>query len=197
MLAVGMNGEPLPPVARLPGPDDRARASIGYVSATKWLVELELTTFEAYDPYWVERGWAEEGPIKTMSRIDAPKPLARLPAGKVAIGGVAWAQHRGIDRVEVRIDRGATGRMLGWRRSTRSTPGASGSSSGTQRAARHALEVRATDASGDDPAGGARGAVSERGNRMALRRRDGDLTGRTKHVARADAPGGSIQSEGT
>ena len=78
----------------------------GYVSATKWLVELELTTFDAFDPYWVERGWAKEGPIKTMSRIDAPKPFARVAPGKVAIAGVAWAQHRGIERVEVRVDGG-------------------------------------------------------------------------------------------
>ena len=91
-----MNGEPLPPVHGYP-----VRMVVpglyGYVSATKWLVDLELTTFDAYDPYWVQRGWAAEAPIKTMSRIDAPKPLARLAAGKVAIAGVAWAQHRGID----------------------------------------------------------------------------------------------------
>ena len=105
MLAVAMNGEPLPlehgfPVRMIvPG-------LYGYVSATKWLVELELTTFEAFDPYWVERGWAEQAPIKTQSRIDTPSQANRLLPGEVAIAGVAWAQHRGIEKVEVRIDDG-------------------------------------------------------------------------------------------
>ena len=105
MLAVAMNGVALPPVHGFP-----VRMLVpglyGYVSATKWLVDIEMTTFDAYDPYWVQRGWAKEAPIKTMSRIDAPKPLARLAAGRVMVGGVAWAQHRGIDRVEVRVDGG-------------------------------------------------------------------------------------------
>ncbi len=109
MLAIGMNGEPLPAVHGYP-----VRMIVpglfGYVSACKWLVELELTTFDAYDPYWVERGWVKEAPIKTMSRIDAPKPFAQVPAGKIAIAGVAWAQHRGIDKVEVRVDGGDMGR---------------------------------------------------------------------------------------
>ena len=105
MLAVAMNGEPLPlehgfPVRMIvPG-------LYGYVSATKWLVELELTTFEAFDPYWVERGWAEQAPIKTQSRIDTPSKADRLLPGEVVIAGVAWAQHRGIEKVEVRIDDG-------------------------------------------------------------------------------------------
>ena len=105
MLAVGMNGEPLPvehgfPVRMVvPG-------LYGYVSATKWLVDLELTTFDAFDPYWIRRGWAEQAPIKTQSRIDTPKPLARVPAGEAVIAGVAWAQHTGIDAVEVRVDDG-------------------------------------------------------------------------------------------
>jgi DMSO/TMAO reductase YedYZ molybdopterin-dependent catalytic subunit len=105
MLAVAMNGEPLPlehgfPVRMIvPG-------LYGYVSATKWLVELELTTFDAFDPYWVERGWAERAPIKTQSRIDTPSQADHLLPGEVAIAGVAWAQHRGIEKVEVRIDDG-------------------------------------------------------------------------------------------
>jgi DMSO/TMAO reductase YedYZ molybdopterin-dependent catalytic subunit len=146
MLAIAMNGEPLPPVHGYP-----VRMIVpglfGYVSACKWLVELELTTFDAYDPYWVERGWVKEAPIKTMSRIDAPKPLARIPAGKVAIAGVAWAQHRGIATVEVRIDGGewANARLADvdtidtWRQwvlDWDATPGL------------HTLEVRATDATG-------------------------------------------------
>ncbi len=106
MLAVSMNGEPLPlehgfPVRMLvPG-------LYGYVSAMKWLVDLELTTLDAYDAYWIERGWAKEAPVKTQSRIDTPSSGARLAAGPVAVAGVAWAQHRGIDRVEVRVDDGA------------------------------------------------------------------------------------------
>ncbi|MGW4564728.1 sulfite oxidase [Streptomyces sp. NPDC004561] len=105
LLALGMNGEPLPfehgfPVRMVvPG-------LYGYVSACKWITDIELTGFDAYDPYWVRRGWARRAPVKTASRIDTPKPFARPRAGTVMIAGVAWAQHRGIDRVEVRIDDG-------------------------------------------------------------------------------------------
>ena len=147
MLAVGMNGAPLPAVHGYP-----VRMIVpglyGYVSATKWLVDLELTTFDAYDPYWVQRGWSKQGPIKTMSRIDAPKPLARVPAGKVAIAGVAWAQHRGVKRVEVRVDGGAwadarlatTDTVDTWRQWVFEWDAISGG---------HTLEVRATDATGE------------------------------------------------
>ena len=106
LLAVGMNGEPLPvshgfPVRMVvPG-------LYGYVSATKWVTELELSTFDAFDAYWVRRGWAAEGPIKTMSRIDTPRSGAGPRAGNVAIAGVAWAQHRGITKVEVQVDEDA------------------------------------------------------------------------------------------
>lgn len=105
MLALGMNGEPLPfehgfPVRMVvPG-------LYGYVSACKWIQDIELTTFDAYDPYWVKRGWARRAPIKTQARIDTPKPFGRVPAGTVTVAGVAWAQHRGIRRVEVRVDDG-------------------------------------------------------------------------------------------
>ena len=105
MLAVAMNGEPLPlqhgfPVRMLvPG-------LYGYVSATKWLVGLELTTLDAYDAYWIERGWAKEAPIKTQSRIDTPRANTKIPPGEVPVAGVAWAQHRGIELVEVRVDEG-------------------------------------------------------------------------------------------
>ena len=103
MLAFGMNGEPLPvehgfPVRMLiPG-------LYGYVSACKWLTGIEATTFDAFDAYWVERDWAAEGPIKVASRIDTPAPLREFPAGRRAIAGVAWAQTRGIEKVEVRVD---------------------------------------------------------------------------------------------
>jgi DMSO/TMAO reductase YedYZ molybdopterin-dependent catalytic subunit len=146
MLAVAMNGEPLPlthgfPVRMLvPG-------LYGYVSATKWLVDLELTSFGDFDPYWVRRGWARQAPVKTMSRIDTPRPLSRRRAGQVAVAGFAWAQHRGIRRVEVRADGGPwrparlaaehsadTWRQWVW--PWEATPG------------RHTLEVRATDGTG-------------------------------------------------
>jgi DMSO/TMAO reductase YedYZ molybdopterin-dependent catalytic subunit len=103
MLAFGMNGEPLPvehgfPVRMLiPG-------LYGYVSACKWLTGIEATTFDAFDAYWVERDWAADGPIKVASRIDTPAPLREFAAGRRAIAGVAWAQTRGIEKVEVRID---------------------------------------------------------------------------------------------
>lgn len=104
MIAVGMNGEPLPvehgfPVRMIvPG-------LYGYVSATKWLTELELTSFADFDAYWIPRGWSTPTPIKTESRIDTPRRKAA--AGKVAVAGVAWAQHRGVNAVEVRVDDGA------------------------------------------------------------------------------------------
>ena len=77
----------------------------GYVSATKWLTEIELTNWN-FDAYWIQRTWAKKGPIKTQSRIDTIKDDEELSAGKVGIGGVAWAPHRGIDRVEVSTDDG-------------------------------------------------------------------------------------------
>lgn len=106
MLALGMNGEPLPLEHGFP-----ARLVIpglyGYVSATKWVVDLEVTTWQARQAYWLRRGWAEQAPIKTHSRIDFPKGFATVPAGTVRVAGIAWAQHTGVDRVEVRLDNGA------------------------------------------------------------------------------------------
>lgn len=105
LLAVGMNGEPLPAKHGFP-----VRMVVpglyGYVSATKWVVDLRLTRFADVDAYWVARGWARRGPIKTMSRIDRPRPFQKVHAGQVAVAGVAWAQHRGVERVEVRVDGG-------------------------------------------------------------------------------------------
>jgi DMSO/TMAO reductase YedYZ molybdopterin-dependent catalytic subunit len=103
MLAFGMNGEPLPLEHGFP-----LRMVVpglyGYVSACKWLTSIEATTFEAFDAYWVERGWAEQGPIRIASRIDTPAVLRSFPAGRRPIAGVAWAQTRGIGRVEVKVD---------------------------------------------------------------------------------------------
>ncbi|WP_030585448.1 molybdopterin-dependent oxidoreductase [Streptomyces globisporus] len=147
MLAVGMNGEPLPFVHGFP-----VRMLVpglyGYVSACKWIEDIELTTFDAYDAYWVKRKWARKAPIKTQSRIDTPKPFARPDAGTVVVAGVAWAQHRGIEKVEVRVDDGpwrparlaeqATADT--WRQWTypwKATPGS------------HTLTVRATDGTGE------------------------------------------------
>lgn len=147
MLAVGMNGEPLPfdhgfPVRMVvPG-------LYGYVSACKWLEDLELTTFDDYDAYWVKRSWSREAPVKTQSRIDTPRPFASPKAGKVPVAGVAWAQHRGIERVEVRVDGGswnpaklaAEDSEDTWRQWLWEWPATSGS---------HTLEVRATDRDGN------------------------------------------------
>ncbi|RDG38632.1 sulfite oxidase [Streptomyces corynorhini] len=146
LLALGMNGEPLPfdhgfPVRMLvPG-------LYGYVSACKWLQDLELTTFAEYDAYWVKRSWSKEAPIKTESRIDTPRPFASPKAGKVPVAGVAWAQHRGIARVEVRVDGGdwqpaklaAEDTKDTWRQWVWEWPATSGN---------HTLEVRATDRDG-------------------------------------------------
>ncbi|MEU6986637.1 molybdopterin-dependent oxidoreductase [Streptomyces sp. NPDC046324] len=146
LLAFGMNGEPLPldhgfPVRMIvPG-------LYGYVSACKWIESIELTTFDAYDAYWVPRGWAAQAPVKTQSRIDTPRALARPGAGTVMIAGVAWAQHRGIARVEVRVDDGpwevarlgAEDSQDTWRQWVHPWQAAPG---------RHTLTVRATDGTG-------------------------------------------------
>lgn len=105
LLALGMNGEPLPRAHGFP-----ARLIVpglyGYVSATKWVTEIELTTWEGFDAYWVPRGWSKRGPIKTQSRIDVPRPDTRITPGRLAVAGVAWAPTRGISRVEVQADDG-------------------------------------------------------------------------------------------
>jgi DMSO/TMAO reductase YedYZ molybdopterin-dependent catalytic subunit len=105
LLAIGMNGVPLPVEHGYP-----ARLVVpglyGFVSATKWVVDLELTRFDRAEAYWTKLGWSARAPIKTQSRIDVPRNGARVTAGWVTVGGVAWAQHRGIKAVEVRIDDG-------------------------------------------------------------------------------------------
>jgi DMSO/TMAO reductase YedYZ molybdopterin-dependent catalytic subunit len=146
MLAVGMNGEPLPlehgfPVRMIvPG-------LYGYVSATKWLTELKVTRFADDQGYWTPRGWSDHGPIKTQSRIDVPRGGRSVKAGMVQFGGVAWAQHRGVSRVELRIDRG------NWQEATLA-PGISTDTwyqwqLGVELSVGdHEVQVRATDAAG-------------------------------------------------
>jgi DMSO/TMAO reductase YedYZ molybdopterin-dependent catalytic subunit len=103
MLAVAMNGEPLPidhgfPVRTIvPG-------LYGFVSACKWVVEMEVTTFDDFTAYWTDRGWSEQAPVKIASRIDRPRSGDEVTSGEVAIGGMAWEQHVGIEGVEVAID---------------------------------------------------------------------------------------------
>ena len=101
LLAVGMNGQPLPQEHGFP-----VRVVVpglyGYVSACKWVIDMELTTFAAFSAYWTQRGWSQQALVKTESRIDTPK--GNVTAGTVMIAGVAWAQHRGVEAVEVGID---------------------------------------------------------------------------------------------
>ncbi|MBP1234936.1 DMSO/TMAO reductase YedYZ molybdopterin-dependent catalytic subunit [Arthrobacter sp. PvP102] len=146
LLAVGMNGEPLPlehgfPV-RLVVP-----GLYGYVSATKWLTELKVTRFADDAGYWTPRGWSERGPIKTSSRIDVPRTGRPVRAGTVAFGGVAWAQHTGIGTVELRVNRGrwqtaelapgiSRDTWYQWQLSLPLTPG------------QYEIQVRATDLNG-------------------------------------------------
>ncbi|WP_244899322.1 molybdopterin-dependent oxidoreductase [Rhodococcus zopfii] len=146
LLAVAMNGEPLPLEHGYP-----ARQVVpglyGYVSATKWVVDWELTRFDRAQAYWTQRGWAPQGPIRTASRIDVPAPFARITAGPVVVAGTAWAQHRGIGRVEIRVDGGpwqetepateySADTWRQWRWVWDASPG------------EHRLEVRAVDGTG-------------------------------------------------
>jgi len=146
MIALGMNGEPLPLEHGFP-----ARLVVpglyGYVSATKWLKTIELTTWDRAEGYWVPRGWARDAPIKTQSRIDVPRSGEQVAAGPATIAGVAWAQHRGVTKVEVRVDDGPwRSARLGddvsddaWRQWVIDWDATSG---------RHTVQVRATDRTG-------------------------------------------------
>jgi DMSO/TMAO reductase YedYZ molybdopterin-dependent catalytic subunit len=146
LLAVAMNGQPLPVEHGFP-----ARMVVpglyGYVSATKWVTDIEVTTFASASAYWVQRGWSQQAPIKTESRIDVPAGGATLAPGRTPVAGVAWAQHKGIAAVEVRVDAGSwqearlaavpdidTWRQWVWEWDA--TPG------------NHVLEARATDKTG-------------------------------------------------
>jgi DMSO/TMAO reductase YedYZ molybdopterin-dependent catalytic subunit len=146
MLVVGMNGEPLPATHGFP-----ARLVVpglyGFVGATKWVTRLSLSTYARDKAYWTERNWATDAPIKTSARIDTPRPLSSIKPGRTVIGGVAWAQHRGVRRVEVSVDEGpwretTLGPDVGidywrqWYLPWDAQPG------------RHSLRVRATDRTG-------------------------------------------------
>ena len=146
MIAVGMNGQPLPAIhgfpARIVTP-----GLYGFVSATKWLAKLSATTYAKDVAYWTDRHWATDAPIKMSSRVDTPRPLSTIAAGMTAIGGVAWAQQLGIASVEVSIDDGPwqkarLGPDVGldywrqWYLPWKAAPG------------RHSLKVRATDRKG-------------------------------------------------
>ena len=143
-----MNGEPLPILHGFP-----ARLVVpglyGYVSATKWLSEIRLTTWDGFDGFWIPRGWSKEGPIKTQSRIDVPRRSTSIDPGETAIAGVAWSPTRGIDQVEVQIDDGnwrvaelgPSTSDLTWRQwvtTWDATPG------------NHQIRVRATDGEGEN-----------------------------------------------
>ncbi|MFM7536201.1 MAG: molybdopterin-dependent oxidoreductase [Acidimicrobiales bacterium] len=147
LLAVGMNGEPLPTRHGFP-----ARLVVaglyGYVSAVKWLAEIRLTPWDGVDGYWMPRGWSKEGPVKTQSRIDVPRAGSVVAPGPAAIAGVAWAPTRGIRAVEVSIDGGA------WQ-AARVLPVASDETwaqwvfdGWTADPGRHRITVRATDGTG-------------------------------------------------
>jgi DMSO/TMAO reductase YedYZ molybdopterin-dependent catalytic subunit len=105
LLAIGMNGEALPPEHGFP-----VRMIVpglyGYVSGTKWLSDMEVTTFSAQRGYWYQRGWSEQAPIKTESRIDRPRAGSSVPAGTFTCAGIAWSQPTGVEAVEVRVDGG-------------------------------------------------------------------------------------------
>jgi DMSO/TMAO reductase YedYZ molybdopterin-dependent catalytic subunit len=146
LLAVAMNGAPLPVAHGFP-----ARLVVpglyGYVSACKWITDINVTRFADAQGYWVPRGWSQQAPIKTGSRIDVPNGAATLRAGRVAVAGVAWAQHKGIDAVEVRVDGGpwqharlaAVPGIDTWRQWVWEWNATRGN---------HLLEARATDATG-------------------------------------------------
>lgn len=146
LLAIGMNGEALPPEHGFP-----VRMVVpglyGFVSATKWVTDLEVTTFDARQAYWLQRGWAERAPIKTQSRIDMPRAYGRTPAGRVTAAGIAWSQPDGISKVEVRVDQGP------WQQAELATE-VSGVTWRMWRtvfdlpAGDHVAQVRATDANG-------------------------------------------------
>jgi hypothetical protein len=159
LFAVAMNGQPLTPEHGFP-----VRMVVpglyGYVSATKWVVDLEVTRFSDFSAFWTQRGWSALGPVKTQSRIDVPRNGASVAAGRVMVAGVAWAQHRGVQQVEVQIDDGPwqTGRIAAdptidcwrqWAFEWRATPGS------------HTIRVRARDETGETQTGRVAGVLPD------------------------------------
>jgi DMSO/TMAO reductase YedYZ molybdopterin-dependent catalytic subunit len=147
IIAVLMNDEPLPARHGFP-----ARVIVpglyGYVSATKWITEIELNTLEAFNAYWVNLGWAKEGPILTQSRIDLPRSGQGVTASQVQVAGVAWAPTRGISKVEIDVDEDEN-----WRQCTLSAPLSTYTWVQWQTTlgvppGRHTIRVRATDGTG-------------------------------------------------
>jgi DMSO/TMAO reductase YedYZ molybdopterin-dependent catalytic subunit len=146
LFAVAMNGQPLTPEHGFP-----VRMVVpglyGYVSATKWVVDVEVTRFSDFSAFWTQRGWSAMGPVKTQSRIDVPANGSSGSAGRVMVAGVAWAQHRGISRVEVQVDDGAwqACRLAAdpsidcWRQWSYAWQATAGN---------HSIQVRATDSTG-------------------------------------------------
>ncbi len=146
LLAVAMNGQPLPVAHGFP-----ARMVVpglyGYVSATKWVTDINVTTFAGNYAFWAQQGWSQQAPIKTESRIDVPNGASQIPAGRTAVAGVAWAQHKGIEAVEVRVDSGpwnqarlaAVPGIDSWRQWVWEWDATSGN---------HVIEARATDKTG-------------------------------------------------
>jgi DMSO/TMAO reductase YedYZ molybdopterin-dependent catalytic subunit len=148
LVAVAMNGEPLPIEHGFP-----ARLVVaglyGYVSATKWLSSIELTGWDEFDAYWIPRGWSKEAPIKTQSRIDTPQSNGRIEPGPRQVAGVAWAPHRGISKVEVQL-----GEDADWVEAVLSEPLSSNSwlqwaVDWDAPAGTHQIQVRATDGEGN------------------------------------------------
>ncbi len=146
LLAVAMNGTALPVAHGFP-----ARMVVpglyGYVSATKWVTDINVTTFAGNYAYWAQRGWSQQAPIKTECRIDVPNGANEIRAGQTAVAGVAWAQHKGIDAVHVRVDQGpwnqatlaAVPGIDSWRQWVWEWEATGGN---------HVIEARATDATG-------------------------------------------------
>lgn len=147
LIAVAMDGEPLP--ARHGFPARMVTPGLyGFVGATKWVTKLTATTYAAEQAYWTKRDWLTDGTVKTQARIDTPAGLATYPAGRIAVGGVAWAQRRGITEVEVRVDEGP------WQKATLGPDG--GTDYWRQwfwvwdaTPGRHDLTVRAKDGTGE------------------------------------------------
>lgn len=147
LLAVGMNGEPLPYEHGFP-----ARLVVaglyGYVSATKWLAEIELAGWDDFDAYWIPRGWAKEGPVRTQSRIDVPAARGRIDAGPATVAGIAWAPSVGIDHVEVRLGETASWTRAELSQSVSASAWVQWKVDWEAPVGEHLLTVRATDADG-------------------------------------------------